>query len=234
MSFFTRFFNKEKKEDLDKGLEKTKTSFLGKLSKAIAGKSTVDEEVLDELENVLITSDVGLDTTVKIIDLGSVTVAGITEITDPMAQPHILGTAQYTAPEYFLGELGTQRSDLFSLGIIAYQMLSGQLPYGAQVARATTRAAQRKLVYRSVRDDARSIPTWIDGALRKAVHPNPFKRYDALSEFIHDLRHPNPTFVSQGRPPLLERNPLLFWKGLSLLLVIALIATLVTHPMLHS
>lgn len=172
--------------------------------------------------------------TVKIIDLGSVTVAGITEITDPMAQPHILGTAQYTAPEYFLGELGTQRSDLFSLGIIAYQMLSGQLPYGAQVARATTRAAQRKLVYRSVRDDARSVPIWIDGALRKAVHPNPFKRYDALSEFIHDLRHPNPTFVSQGRPPLLERNPLLFWKGLSLLLVIALIATLVTHPMLHS
>lgn len=68
MSFFSRFFNKEKKEDLDKGLEKTKTSFLGKISKAIAGKSTVDEEILDELENILITSDVGLDTTVKIIE----------------------------------------------------------------------------------------------------------------------------------------------------------------------
>ncbi|KAA3636355.1 MAG: signal recognition particle-docking protein FtsY [Bacteroidetes bacterium] len=68
MSFFNKFFNKEKKEDLDKGIEKTKTSFLGKLSKAVAGKSTVDVEVLDELENVLITSDVGLDTTVKIIE----------------------------------------------------------------------------------------------------------------------------------------------------------------------
>lgn len=68
MSFFSKFFNKEKKEDLDKGLEKTKTSFLGKLTKAVAGKSTVDVEVLDELENVLITSDVGLDTTVKIIE----------------------------------------------------------------------------------------------------------------------------------------------------------------------
>lgn len=68
MSFFGKFFNKKKKEDLDKGLEKTKTSFLGKLSKAVAGKVTVDEEVLDELENILITSDVGLDTTVKIID----------------------------------------------------------------------------------------------------------------------------------------------------------------------
>ncbi|MEN0045531.1 MAG: signal recognition particle-docking protein FtsY [Bacteroidota bacterium] len=68
MGFFNKFFSKEKKEDLDKGLEKTKTSFFGKLSKAVAGKSTVDEEVLDNLENILISSDVGLDTTVKIID----------------------------------------------------------------------------------------------------------------------------------------------------------------------
>mgnify|MGYP000934933052 CR=1 FL=1 len=67
MSFFSKFFNKEKKEDLDKGLEKTKTNFLGKLGKAIAGKTTVDEEVLDNLEDILITSDVGLETTVKII-----------------------------------------------------------------------------------------------------------------------------------------------------------------------
>ena len=68
MSFFTKFFNKEKKEDLDKGIEKTKTNFLGRLGRAVAGKATVDEEVLDELENILISSDVGLDTTVKIIE----------------------------------------------------------------------------------------------------------------------------------------------------------------------
>lgn len=68
MSFFSKFFNKEKKQDLNKGLEKTKTSFLGKLTKAVAGKSKVDDEVLDELEQILISSDVGLDTTVKIID----------------------------------------------------------------------------------------------------------------------------------------------------------------------
>lgn len=68
MSFFKKFFSKEKKEDLDQGLEKTKTSFLGKISRAVAGKDTVDEEVLDELESILISSDVGLDTTVKIIE----------------------------------------------------------------------------------------------------------------------------------------------------------------------
>ena len=68
MSFFKKFFSKKKEEELDKGIEKTKTSFLSKMSKAIAGKSKVDIEVLDELEQVLISSDVGLDTTIKIIE----------------------------------------------------------------------------------------------------------------------------------------------------------------------
>ena len=75
MGFFDKFFSREKKEDLDKGLEKTKESFFDKINRAVAGKSTVDEEVLDELENILISSDVGLETTVKIIerDAGDVT-----------------------------------------------------------------------------------------------------------------------------------------------------------------
>ena len=68
MSFFKKFFNKGRKEDLDKGLEKTKSSLFGQITKAVAGKSTVDEEFLDELESILIASDVGLDTTIKIID----------------------------------------------------------------------------------------------------------------------------------------------------------------------
>ncbi|MCU0416963.1 MAG: signal recognition particle-docking protein FtsY [Cytophagaceae bacterium] len=62
------FFSKDKKESLNKGLEKTKDSFLSKLSKAIVGKSTVDDEVLDNLEEVLVTSDVGIETTLKIIE----------------------------------------------------------------------------------------------------------------------------------------------------------------------
>ncbi len=61
-------FNKKKKETLDKGLERTQQSFFSKISKAIAGKSKVDDEVLDELEEVLITSDVGVETTIKVIE----------------------------------------------------------------------------------------------------------------------------------------------------------------------
>jgi fused signal recognition particle receptor len=68
MSFFSKLFSKENKESLDQGLSKTKESFFGKLTKAIAGKSTVDAEVLDQLEEVLISGDVGVSTTIKIID----------------------------------------------------------------------------------------------------------------------------------------------------------------------
>jgi len=68
MSFFKNIFSKEKKETLDKGLEKTKTSFFSKLSKVVAGKSKVDDDVLDHLEEVLVASDVGVATTLKIIN----------------------------------------------------------------------------------------------------------------------------------------------------------------------
>lgn len=168
--------------------------------------------------------------TVILIDYGSVRVAGLAELAGTAAQPHILGTAQYTAPEYFLGEAATRHADLYSLGVIVYQMLSGTLPYGPEVARASSRAAQHRLVYRSVLDDERTIPAWIDGTLRKAVHPNPRKRHDAISEFVYDLRHPNPAFLRHDRPPLLERNPLLFWKSLSLILFIIVIILLTTPP----
>lgn len=160
--------------------------------------------------------------TVKIIDFGSVRVAGIMEIATPIARQDLLGTAQYTAPEYFLGEGGSTRSDLFSLGVITYQMLTGKLPYGAQVARSRTRAAQARLKYASVLDDEREIPAWIDDVLKKAVHPNPYKRYEELSEFTHDLRHPNKAFLDKRRPPLLESNPALFWKGVSFVLAIVI------------
>jgi serine/threonine protein kinase len=160
--------------------------------------------------------------TVKIIDFGSTRVAGVMENAGPDERTHPLGTAQYSAPEYLLGEAGTTRSDIFSLGVIAYQMLSGRLPYGAEVAKTKTRAAQRKLRYQSLLDDQREIPAWIDAMLRKAVHPDPYQRYEELSEFIYDLRHPNAALMNQKGPPLLDRNPLLFWKCVSFILAIGI------------
>jgi serine/threonine protein phosphatase PrpC len=158
--------------------------------------------------------------TAKIIDFGSTRISGIADDPPLDAQHEILGTVQYTAPEYFLGEGGSQRSDIFSLGVIAYQMLTGRLPYGAEVSKARTRSQQRKLKYKSALDDNRELPVWIDGALRKAVHPDPYQRYDELSEFMFDLRHPKREFLQSSPAPLMQRNPLLFWQILAAVLAI--------------
>ncbi len=173
-------------------------------------------------ENIMIDST----GTVKIIDFGSTRVAGVMETTAPHAQNHLLGTAQYTAPEYFLGEAGSTRSDIFSLGVIAYQMLTGKLPYGAEVAKSRTKAAQKKLRYQSLLDEHREIPAWIDMVLRKAVQPDPYRRYEELSEFIYDLRHPNAALLNEKGLPLLERNPLLFWKCVCFVLTLVVIVLL--------
>ena len=180
---------------------------------------------MEMLHQDLRPGNIMIDTTgtVKIIDFGSTRVAGLMEITSPIERNNVLGTAQYTAPEYFLGEGGSPRADLFSLGVIAYQMLSGKLPYGTQVAKSRTRSAQNKLKYNSVLDDDREIPVWIDETIRKAVHPNPYNRYEELSEFLFDLRHPNKAFLNKNRPPLMERNPVLFWKGVSLILAVIIL-----------
>ncbi|MGY6269487.1 protein kinase domain-containing protein [Achromobacter denitrificans] len=172
-------------------------------------------------ENILIASD----GTAKIIDLGSAKVAGIEELAPAGGQAGpMLGTAQYAAPEYFLGEPGTPRSDLYSLAAMLYQMLTGRLPYGPDAARARTRAAQLRLRYVSALDGGREIPAWIDGALSRALHPDPRSRTPELSEFTHALRHPGEAAAHGARLPLLERNPVAFWKGLSLALAIALAA----------
>jgi serine/threonine protein phosphatase PrpC len=164
--------------------------------------------------------------TVKIIDFGSTRVNGVVEADSPGKHSDILGTPQYTAPELFFGKRATSQSDLYALGTLTYQMLSGTLPYGAEVAKATNAAQHRKLRYRSLLNNASDIPEWIDGVLRKAVHADPAKRYDELSEYVYDLRNPKAEFLNPPTVPLLERNPNMVWKGLSLLLAIVVVVLL--------
>lgn len=173
-------------------------------------------------ENILI-NNAGI---VKIIDFGSTKIQGISDVQEYAEHENLLGTAQYSAPEYFLGKEGTNASDIFSLGVIAYQMLSAKLPYGANVAKSTTKKAQEKIKYTHLYSDENQIPLWIEEAIKKALAINPHNRYEELTEFTYDLRHPNREFLNKNRPPLYERNPLLVYKGISLVLFILLLLEL--------
>ena len=167
--------------------------------------------------------------TIKIIDFGSVRVAGIDEGRPRGEQGEVLGTVQYTAPECLVGEPPSRQADLYSLGTIAYELLTGKLPYGAQAARLRQRNEIARLQYNSARTPETAVPDWIDGALRKAVHPDPLKRYSAFSEFSADLHTPNKRFMLSRQAPLAERDPVLFWKGVSLVLALILLVSVLTR-----
>lgn len=156
--------------------------------------------------------------TIKIIDFGATKVAGISELVE--RNEGLVGTAQFSAPEYYLGQSGTSQSDLFSLGVIVYTMLTSKLPYGNSVAKTRDLRAQRRLVYRPLRRGKENdIPGWVDYAVRKATHVEPQKRYSEVSEFIYELRKPSPSYVAVVKPPLIERNPVLFWQIISITLM---------------
>ncbi len=117
MAFLSGFFSKEKKESLDQGLEKSKESFFGKLTKAIAGKSVVDEDVLDSLEEILISSDVGVDTTLKIIG----------RIQDRVARDKYLGTSELD--RILNEEIASLLSESNSRDLADFEIPAGIKPY---------------------------------------------------------------------------------------------------------
>ncbi len=180
-------------------------------------------------ENIMI----GSDGMVKIIDFGSVLISGVLEAAPGLDETEILGTHQYSAPEYFLGYRGTERSDQFALGVITYEMLTGKLPYAGKVSRAHSLKAQNALTYHSAASQTARVPDWVDGALARAVHINPGKRYEALSEFLQDLRRPNTSLRPDRMVPFAERDPVRFWQivsGVLAILCIALFFQLMGKP----
>ncbi len=167
--------------------------------------------------NIMMTAE-GL---VKIVDFGSTKIAGIADVSTPIERKELLGTKHYTAPEYLMEKPGTTQSDLFALGCIVYEMVTGKLPYGEGLLKAVEKGTVSKLRYISVHNFTRNIPDWVDKTIRKAVEIKPENRYSKLSELESDLRKPNPAYLTEEQLPLIERNPLGFWRGLALLLLLS-------------
>ncbi|GGP83536.1 bifunctional protein-serine/threonine kinase/phosphatase [Shewanella ulleungensis] len=173
-------------------------------------------------DNIFITRD-GV---VKIIDFGSCYIKGVAEISTPLTRDHILGTADYTAPEVILGFQADGRADLFSLAVIAYEMLAGESPFKGKLSKCNTRQAFSRLEYVNVHQLNPMVPIWIDQALKKALSIEPNLRQADTCEFIHQLT----TASAQQRPkhfvPLINRNPVRFWQATSIVLLLALITSL--------
>ena len=164
-------------------------------------------------DNILLTAD-GIP---KIIDFGSCYAAGVEEIDTPFDREEALGTAVYSAPETRFRMRKTKKSDLFSLALVVYEVLTGKLPFGDQLEKLKDQRKLSSLKYHSAMQFNPMVPAWMDQALKRALSPLPEHRQDAMSEFIFDLQRPNTEYKQSAFVPLSQRNPLKFWQGLALL-----------------
>jgi protein phosphatase len=163
----------------------------------------------------------------KLIDFGTVQVKGLGDVHARLREEVPVGTADYLAPEYLMGERGEHRSDIFSLGVMIYEMLCGDLPYKALPSNVGALRSYAHWQYRPLSIVRADLPLWLDLCLRKACAPRPSQRYESLSEFMHDLEVPNTALVAEHlERPMLERHPVRFWQGLSLVLLILLVVSL--------
>ena len=174
-------------------------------------------------ENVMIDRDGNP----KIVDFGTAYVQGFDELENAVRETHPVGSVGYVAPECLLGQPATHAADIYALGIVAYEMLAGALPYKPPMTKDAKAYLNRP--YIPLANAGRSdVPKWIDLALAKATAQNPTHRYEALSELVTDLTRPNPELIRRVESaPLLEKNPTLFWQLVSALLAGLLVLSLV-------
>jgi serine/threonine protein phosphatase PrpC len=168
---------------------------------------------------------------VKILDFGTVMIAGADELISPLDKSVPQGSVNYVAPEYLMAQVGTFKSDLFSLAVVVYEMLTGALPYPEKLIKQVELKRYSALKYTPANHRRTDLPLWVEACLRKALQANPRDRYEALSEFLQDLSEPNMALqASISRQPLIEKNPVVLWQTLAVvLLVLNLIQILVNQ-----
>jgi serine/threonine protein phosphatase PrpC len=164
----------------------------------------------------------------KIIDFGSCYVKGLAEINSPIEQEGVLGTAGYSAPEVVVEFKSSIQSEVFSLAVIVYEMLTAQEPFNGKLNECRVGKDYNKLQYTPIYELNPLVPYWIDGAVHKALSFEKSKRHGDISEFLYDLQHPNPKYKKTPNMALIEKNPVIVWQGISATLFVALCASLIT------
>lgn len=178
---------------------------IGKALQAMHRKETLHQDI--KPDNIIIAQQGAV-----LIDFGSCRVAGIEETEVPFQRLSALGTVDYAAPEYHYPARRSERSDQFSLAVVLYEMLTGHHPYGAKFSNAKSQTSMEQLSYRSATEFNPLVPPWLDATLHKALSIQPEQRYEALSEFIYDLHHPNPHL--RMPTPLMAKHPLRTWQAI--------------------
>lgn len=150
-----------------------------------------------------------------IVDFGSVFVAGVAEIFIPIDHDSVLGTASYSDPLYLTGKNSAIQGDVYSLATIAYELFTGKLPYSDKIENCKVPSDYDRLRYVSAAKINPRIPVWLDRALEKGVDFDLQHRYTTVTEFMQDLRRPNPNFLRDEVKQSTKNSSLLFWQLLS-------------------
>jgi len=152
---------------------------------------------------------------VKIVDFGSVFVAGIAEVFRPLEHEGALGTASYSDPQYLLGNNSGVQGDLYALATIAYEIFTGELPYGEGIAECKSALDYDRLRYRNANQFNPVIPLWFDRTLERGVAFDLEKRYTNMEAFLNDLHNPNPDYLLDDPVYTKDKNQALFWQFIS-------------------
>ncbi|MEH6548429.1 MAG: protein kinase [Pseudomonadales bacterium] len=193
---------------------------IGKGLRAFHRKQILHQDI--KPDNIMI----GPGGVVKIIDFGSCYSFGIAEIATPLKRDRVLGTADYSAPEHVLLKKVGPASDIFSLAVVAFEMLTGKLPFKGALAHCRNANAYTSTEYVAAYHENPLVPVWMDGAIRKSLRFLPERRFQEVDELIYDLQHPNPDYMQREHRPLAQRNPLRFWQASSGVLAVSVVVLL--------
>ena len=164
---------------------------------------------------------------VKLIDFGTVLVNALAETNSLPEEQMALGSVNYIAPEYLLTQKSDHQSDMFSVAVVIYEMLSGKLPFKAFKYQDYIPASYAEWEYQGISKHRADLPQWVDLTLRKALQPNPKQRYQAFSELLVDMSKPNKSLLKTiENQPLLERDPMLFYKGVCVIQMLVIVSLL--------